>query len=87
MMGSVVLKIDSPFEQWYHRNLKPWRHYIPVSRDAKDLRELHKWLLTHDREAQTIAREGRELIARVNLESALDGLVMIIENILAAREG
>jgi hypothetical protein len=87
MMGSVVLKIDSPFEQWYHRKLMPWRHYIPVSRDVKELREVHQWLVAHDRAARAIAQEGSELIARVNLESALDGVVMTIEKILAARDG
>jgi hypothetical protein len=87
MMGSVVLKIDSPFEQWYHRKLMPWRHFIPVSRDVKELREIHQWLVAHDEEARAIAQEGGDLIKRVNLESALDGLVMIIENILTAREG
>lgn len=87
MTGSVVLKIDSPFEQWYHRKLMPWRHYIPVSRDVKELRELHQWLITHDEEARTIAQEGSDFISRVNLESALDGMVMIVENILAARVG
>ena len=87
MMGSVVLKIDSPFEQWYHRNLMPWRHYIPVSRDVKELQEVHEWIVAHDKEARAIAQAGGEFISRVNLESALDGVVMMIENILAARVG
>ena len=87
MMGSVVLKMDSPFEQWYHCNLMPWRHYIPVSHDLKELKDVHAWLLAHDSEAQTIAQEGQEFISKVNLESSLDGTVMIIENILSARKG
>jgi hypothetical protein len=87
MMGSVVLKIDSPFEQWYHRKLIPWRHYVPVSRDVKELKELHQWLLAHDEQARRIAQEGADLISRVNLESALDGVVMTIQSILAARQG
>jgi hypothetical protein len=85
MMGSVVLKIDSPFEQWYHRTLKPWRHFIPVSRDVKELREIHQWLVAHDLEARAIAQEGGDFISRISLESALDGVVMVVENILAAR--
>lgn len=85
MMGSVVLKMDSPFEQWYHRNLMPWRHYIPLSNDPKELKEVHQWLLNHDAAAQEIAMAGGEFISRVNLESALDGVVMIVENILGAR--
>jgi hypothetical protein len=84
MMGSVVLKMDSSFEQWYHRNLMPWRHYIPMSKDLKELREIHQWLLNHDEAAQEISRAGADFISKVNLESALDGMVMIVENILGA---
>lgn len=87
MMGSVVLKIDSPFEQWYHRSLTPWRHYVPLSRDVKELREVHEWLIAHDEDARSIAQEGVHFISRITLESALDGVVMTIENILAARDG
>ena len=87
MMGSVVLKMDSPFEQWYHCNLMPWRHYIPVSGDLKELKEVYEWLKAHDAEARNIAQEGAEFISKVNLESSLDGVVMIIENILTAHRG
>lgn len=87
MMGSVVLKMDSPFEQWYHRNLMPWRHYIPISGDLKELKEVHQWLVAHDAAAREISQAGGDFISRVNLESSLDGMVMIIENILGARRG
>ncbi|MEY4669736.1 MAG: hypothetical protein RL518_2435 [Pseudomonadota bacterium] len=87
MMGSVVLKIDSPLEQWYHRKLMPWRHYIPVSRDVKasELRELHQWLVAHDSEARAIAQEGGELISGVTFESAVQDIVKVVENVLNAR--
>jgi hypothetical protein len=26
-MGSVVLKIDSSYQQWYHFRLKPWMEW------------------------------------------------------------
>jgi len=86
MMGSVVLKIDSPFEQWYHCNLMPWRDYIPLSGDLKELKEVHQWLVTHDEGAREIAKSGGDLIARVNLESSLNSMVLVIENILSARK-
>jgi len=85
MMGSVVLKVDSPFEQWYHRSLVPWRHYVPISADLKDLKEVRQWLVAHDAAAQQIAQAGSELVSKVKLESALDGMVLLIENMLSAQ--
>lgn len=29
---------DRPFKEWYFQYLKPWIHYVPVSRDLSDLR-------------------------------------------------
>lgn len=85
MTGSVVLKIESPFEQWYHRDLVPWRHYIPLSRDLAEVREVHGWLKAHDEEARMIARQGGEFISQVTLEASLDHSVRSIGRMLEAR--
>jgi hypothetical protein len=85
MTGSVVLKMDSPFEQWYHRDLVPWKHYIPLSRDLAELKDLHAWLRAHDSEAQAIANQGGEFISQVTLEATVDHSVRAIERMLGAR--
>lgn len=85
MTGSVVLKIDSPFEQWYHRALRPWRHYIPISQDLKELTEIYGWLLAHDDAAQEIAYEGAKLVSQMTLEPAIHGVVALVDDILSNR--
>lgn len=35
----VVFLQDRPFKEWYFPYLKPWKHFVPVRRDLKDLRE------------------------------------------------
>ena len=35
--GSVTLKVESPFEQWYYGRLKPWVHYVPVAANLSDV--------------------------------------------------
>ncbi|CAE7198373.1 rnhB, partial [Symbiodinium pilosum] len=32
-MGSVVLKQDSVYEEFFYKDLKPWVHFVPISRD------------------------------------------------------
>lgn len=82
MMGSVVLKIDSPFEQWYHRSLRPWRHYIPISQDLKELTEIYGWLISHDEASRQIAEEGAKLVSQMTLEPALHGIAALVNDIL-----
>lgn len=86
MMGSVVLKVDSPFEQWYHDRLVPWRHYVPVSKDIKELKQVHEWLLHHDQAAREIALAGSDFIASVNLERSLDQVVGTVQGVLATQK-
>ena len=43
-------------------------------------------MVAHDQAAYEIAKAGEEFIAKVNLESCLNGLVLIIENILSAQK-
>ena len=85
MMGSVVLKVDSPFEQWYHRLLTPWRHYIPISQDLKELEEVYGWLISHDEAAQQIAHEGIKLVSEITFESAVHGIAALVDGILSSR--
>lgn len=85
MMGSVVLKVESPFEQWYHDRLVPWLHYVPVSKDVKELKEVHQWLLSNDQAAREIAQAGSDFIASINLESALDQLITTVQRVLLAQ--
>jgi len=58
LMGCCVLKVDSPFEQWFYPDLKPWVHYIPVARDLSNLLETMEWCLLNEPECRDIAGAG-----------------------------
>jgi hypothetical protein len=60
--GSVLLKTDSIWEQWYYDKLHPWVHYVPVENDFSDLDEKIKWCILHDTECQTIVKNSREFV-------------------------
>lgn len=83
--GSVVLKLHSPYQQWFYRLLRPWEHYIPVSGDLRDFEAIYEWLLTHDDDAREIADNGRSTIATVTFERALEDVALLCRNLLACQ--
>lgn len=63
-VGSVVLKQDSPYEEWFYRNLKPYEHFVPISRDRcsyANLSDSLAWLRENDDAARRIANAGQRL--------------------------
>eukprot|EP00928_Gymnodinium_smaydae_P034150 TRINITY_DN24277_c0_g3_i1.p1 TRINITY_DN24277_c0_g3~~TRINITY_DN24277_c0_g3_i1.p1 ORF type:complete len:459 (+),score=54.80 TRINITY_DN24277_c0_g3_i1:18-1394(+) len=67
-VGSVVIKQDSIYEEWFYRNLRPYEHFVPFSRDRCDHGNLSKtveWLRSNDDFAKRIARQGQALQRRL----------------------
>lgn len=75
--GSLTLKIQSDYEQWYFHKLSPWVNYIPIKPDLADLRLVADWLKENDIAAARIAEEGRRLAGAVTYEDALDEVAAI----------
>jgi hypothetical protein len=73
LLGSTVVKIDSPhgFRQWYYDRLKPWKHFIPVDGDFRELSAVAEWIRNNPVEAEEIAREGFALADSITFESAM----------------
>lgn len=61
LMGSCLLKVASPYEQWFYTELKPWIHFVPIRNDLSDLHEKLDWCFSNDREAEEIGRQGQAL--------------------------
>ena len=58
-MGSCILKVQSPYQQWYYGDLRPWEHYIPIRADLSDLEDKVLWCREHDDDARDIAQAGK----------------------------
>jgi len=54
-LGLCVLKIESPYEEWFYSDLKPWVHYVPISRDLSDLVPLARELQQDPQKSERIA--------------------------------
>ncbi len=71
LTGSCVLKIESPWMQWYYNSLKPWVNYVPVKTDLSDLIEKISWCRQNDDKAREIGANGRELALSLTMETEI----------------
>jgi len=87
LCGSTVLKVESPngFRQWYYDRLKPYVHYIPVKSDLSNLEEAIEFALTNEREAEEVARQGRNLALSLTVPQAFVELAESIRQFQKAR--
>lgn len=73
LSGSCVLRVASPRQQWYHHQLTPWVHVVPLAADLGDLEEKLVWCRRHPEHCEAIAAAGRLLAEQVvaNLGNSL----------------
>lgn len=83
---SVVLKIQGDYEQWYYGQILPWIHYIPVSRDMKELPELVSWLRQNDQKCMDIASNGSEVIRLITYEEEAEKMALLLREILKCQK-
>lgn len=72
ILGCCILKVSSPYEQWFYEHLRPWRHYVPIRSDLTDLDEIFAWCRENNRECEWIAKNGATLARSLTLENAVD---------------
>ena len=63
--GSVILKTDSCWNQWFFNKYKAWEHYVPVKDDMSDLEEKYKWCEDHQAECEQMIRRCKQLFQEV----------------------
>lgn len=73
LMGSTILKIDSPygFRQWFYDRLAPFETHVPIQSDFSDFDEKIDWVLSHPDQARQIAKQGAALGAELTFSRAL----------------
>jgi hypothetical protein len=49
--NSVVIKVEPQYFDYFHAELKPWTHYIPVKNDLSDFQENVAWALDPQNDA------------------------------------
>ena len=83
---SLMLKVQSPYKQWYYGDLLPWKHYVPVASDLRDLIDVIDWIGAHQEAAQHIAEAGRSFIREYTYERVLQETGQLIAEVLKCQK-
>jgi hypothetical protein len=59
-----LLLVDRPHVEYFHEELVPYTHYIPVKRDLSDLVTQTKWILENPNLAAKIAENARNFAVK-----------------------
>ncbi|KAL8586490.1 Protein O-glucosyltransferase 1 [Nucella lapillus] len=62
LCSSLVFHIGDEWLEFFYPALRPWVHYVPVSKDVSDARELLQFAMANDQVAKEIAERGRQFI-------------------------
>ncbi|OCT91429.1 hypothetical protein XELAEV_18014483mg [Xenopus laevis] len=62
LCGSLVFHVGDNWLEFFYNCLEPWVHYVPVSPDLEDLRELLQFVNENDEEVKKIAERGHKFI-------------------------
>lgn len=63
--GSVILKTESSWVQWFFDKYKPWVHYIPIKEDFEDIENKYKWCEENVEECKKIVKNSKKLFQEV----------------------
>jgi len=57
--GSVLLKVKSPWKQWYYDDLQEFFHYVPVENDFSNLNDQIEWCMNNEDKCKIIIENAR----------------------------
>jgi hypothetical protein len=59
--NSLIMKVEPMYVDYFYKYLAPWRHYVPVRSDLRDLLEKIEWSLDQSNE-----RRVRQIVSNAN---------------------
>ena len=71
-MGSLVLRVESGFADWWHGELKAGEHYLQVAPDLSNLQAQFDWAQANPVKARRIALAGQAKEAESSTWEAID---------------
>lgn len=75
LLGSVILRVETPYRMWCEEYMVENEHYLSVKADLSNLREVITWCLANDAECERIAANGVALAQRLLTQPTLYGLL------------
>jgi len=62
--GSVILKAESCWRQWFHNDYIPWVHYVPIKDDFSNIKEQYEWCESHQKECLEMVKNCKLLFEK-----------------------
>jgi len=62
--GSVLLKVNSIWKQWYYDDLKEYVHYVPIENDFSNLNEQIQWCIDNNDKCEEITKNAKEFVLK-----------------------
>lgn len=62
--GSVIIKSNSAWKQWFYDEYLPWVHYVPVEDDFSDIQEKFQWCEANQDKCETIIKNAKALFQK-----------------------
>lgn len=85
--GSVLLKTNSIWKQWYYDELKPWVHYVPIENDFSDINEKIQWCIDNDEECYQITQRAKKFIEeKLNWKKVKEDTIEIFQKYIQDTE-
>lgn len=77
-MPGLLFHHETHTKDWFHDDIKPWEHYVPINSNLSDLHEKFKWAESHQLLAKRIAQRAqdfaRERVTRHRYQTTFQGL-------------
>lgn len=73
--GSVVIKLQSHWEQWYYRELTPYVHYVPLA-SIHEVPTIMQWCHHNQDACKRIARTATEFVKGITCNYACTGYII-----------
>jgi hypothetical protein len=64
LLGSVILRVKSPYVHWLDHVMKPGKHYIEIKEDLSDLEAMINWCIDHDAKCKKIAENAKKFAVK-----------------------
>jgi len=63
--GSVIMKSESAWIQWFYTDYRPYIHYVPIKEDFSDIQQQFAWCESHQPECEKMIENCKALFQRV----------------------
>jgi len=73
-MPGVLFHHITPTKDYFHADITPWIHYIPIDTELSDLREKFEWAESHPIEARLISERATSFAQFMASQEFLDGM-------------